>query len=307
MVVFHNLENLNKKITDNFVVTIGNFDGVHLGHVDLIRQIKIHYAQLKLLVITFRPHPVFVLNKDKVNHLIQSYDDKIDCLKKANVDYILELDFNDDLRSMSAQDFTTEILLKLNGIKAIALGHDFSIGHNGIASKEIVKEIFNNNGLDSFECLPFILNNEVVCSSLIRSKILEGKVEQANYLLGRNYSISGNVIHGKKLGRGIGFPTANIKVDDCIFLPRLGVYKVNIYINNKVFLGVLNIGKNPTVSDDSAIKVECHIIDFNQNIYSQKVKVEFVQFIRDEMRFANIIELKKQIQNDINKCKSDVC
>lgn len=303
MTVFQKIENLNQNVDEQLVVTIGNFDGVHQGHRDLIAQINKHFYSYKLLVITFRPHPIFVLDKSKKNHLLQTYDEKIGRLQKFGVDYILELDFNDDFRAMDAAKFTYELLFKIKGIKSIALGHDFSIGSNGHDSKEIVKEIFKAKNLEYLDCMPFELNGSLVSSSKIREFIQSGDISIANTMLGTAYRIKGFVKSGKKIGTSIGFPTANLELDPNLFIPKFGVYKVKVHFNKDIYDGLLNIGNNPTVSDDQEIKVECHILNFNEDLYGKLIEVEFEYFIRDEMKFTNVEELKAQISKDINFCR----
>lgn len=303
MKVFHKILDFNQEVNSDIVVTIGNFDGVHLGHQDLIQQIKKNYPDLKLVVITFSPHPIFILNKDCKHYLLQSNQDKLQELENSGVDYVIQMNFTEELRSMDAATFTHQILLELNGIKAISLGHDFSIGNNGEESKEIVSKIFTEKSLSVFQCISYKYKDQLVSSSIIRKQLALGNIQNVSAYLGRDYKIAGKVVHGKKIGRDIGFPTANIEVSQLQFIPKFGVYKVRVSVLGKLEHGMLNIGHNPTVSDEDNLKVECHILDFNKDIYGQDIKIFFEYFIRDELKFNNLNDLKAQIAKDIENCR----
>jgi riboflavin kinase/FMN adenylyltransferase len=307
MKVFRDLEHLNAEVTGDIAVTMGNFDGVHLGHQDLINQIRKRSNSSKLLVITFRPHPIFVLRPDKDIHLIQTYDDKLKQLDKKGVDYILELNFDDSLRVLSGEEFLNQIILQIKNIQCFFMGFDFSIGDKETGTKDFVKEKLQEHSIPCYECEPFMISGKRISSSLIRDVILSGDVKAAESYLGRNWIISGDVVHGKKVGRGLGFPTANLRLDEQLYLPKLGVYVVDVNYNDKKYRGVLNIGKNPTIDSDEKIKVECHILEFNEVIYDQNIEVLFLARIRDEQKFENRDELIKKINEDIEYSRTYKC
>jgi riboflavin kinase/FMN adenylyltransferase len=303
MKIFHDIEDLNTIVKNDLVVTMGNFDGVHLGHQDLLMQIRDKFPGLELLVITFRPHPIFVINSNHKEHLLQSYQEKLKALTVLGVNYILELNFSEELRLLTAHEYVKNYLLKIHKMQAFGMGHDFALGKDKENSRSVVKNELIKNQINCFECRAFYIENKLVSSSRIRKLIDHGDIEKANALLGHNHTIHGKVIHGKKLGRDLGFPTANIKLDSEIFIPLLGVYKVKVHIGDKSYCGVLNIGKNPTVDTDEIIKVECHILDFDENIYGMEIEVEFLKFIREEMKFTDTRELVTQIKKDVEYCR----
>lgn len=304
MKIFHEIEALNNEVNHDLVVTMGNFDGVHLGHQNLLKQIKGQFPKLKLLVITFRPHPIFIINSNLNEHLLQSYQQKLKSLTIAGVDYILELPFSEELRSLTANEYVKRYLLEIQKMQAFCMGHDFALGKDKSGSRAVVQKELSANNVTCYECSAYFIDDMPVSSSRIRNLIKNGDIEQSNKLLGKNHRIHGEVISGKKLGRDLGFPTANIKLDSEIFLPRLGVYKVNVHIDDNDYCGVLNIGKNPTVDKDESIKVECHILDFKQDIYGMEIEVDFLKRVRDEMKFANTQDLVTQIKKDIEYCRN---
>ena len=300
----YQLESWQKKyVPEAFGVTIGNFDGVHLGHTKLIQDFvkTCKDSNLTPVVFTFCPHPCLYFNPGS-NHLLTSYRKKYDLLAQLGVAQIVEIHFNEKLQNMTGKEFANETLLSKEGIKLLWVGHDFTFGKN----KEDPEWIDRLDREISFKKVsPFKFKNEIVSSSLIRSYLKQGNVEFANKLLGRDFYLEGKVVHGKKLGREIGFPTINIQLDYPFFIPALGVYKVRCRINSNNCEGVMNLGRNPSVDNGNSLKVEVHLFNFNEDVYGSNVEVYVERFIREERKFNSIDELKKQIALDLEAAKSN--
>lgn len=272
---------------------IGNFDGVHLGHKLLIEQSKKH--KYKSAVVTFYPHPSTVLKNIPNYPLLTPIEHKKLIIDNLNVDYLIVIEFDYKLSRMSVEDFMS-FLISLN-IKSIVCGYDFSFGYMGMGS---IRDLERN--FEVFEIQKYIIDGIRVSSTYIRELLESGDVKRASKLLGRNYSIKGKVIHGNELGRTIGFPTANIEYLN-YFLPKNGVYFVNILIKGKSYYGMCNIGNNPTFNYSENKRLEVNIFDFDEIIYSEVVEVYFIERIRGEKKLNSKEELKSQLAMDEKLCK----
>ena len=302
---------LNWKISDKKLnikpsaAVIGNFDGVHRGHLEVLKNAKEFSSKLNLplSVLTFDPHPREFFSKEKTNFLLQTVLDKAESLSKNNIDYLINLKFDDLLSELSPEQFVEKVLSESLSLKHIFVGKDFKFG------KDRAGDI---NSLNSFGLKYRIglssikLKNQdgtSISSTKIRNNLKKGKIKEANELLGRPYMISGLVIEGDKRGRQIGFPTANISLGKLI-RPAFGVYAVLIEgIENKVLRGIANIGRRPTVNDRGVL-LEVNIFDFNEDIYGKKIFISLIDFIRHEKKFDGIENLKKQIVMDVKLSKS---
>ena len=284
---------------ESVVAIIGNFDGVHLGHKKLINDAKktAQKSKHKLAIMTFEPHPRMFFSKVSENFLIQSKDDKIKELSKLQIDYFFNIKFDSKLSSLRAEDFIKEILHNKLNIKHVVVGKDFLFGKNREGDISTLKNIGEKINL-KVSTIEIVKNDNLkISSTKIRELIREGNVELANKYLGRNFSISGQVIHGDKIGKKINFPTANIKLLNH-FRPAFGVYAVNITSDKfKKMIGIANIGKRPTVNYVGEL-LEAHIFDKNIDLYDETISVEFLKFIRPEKKFNGIDDLKKQILLD---------
>lgn len=276
----------NKPIT----ICLGFFDGLHKGHLHLIN--KAIQENEDVYVLTFNGDIKYATNQRKENYLLTSIQDRIEILSSLNIKGLFILDFTLDLMNLSDIDFINTILKPLN-IKNIYIGKDFTFGKYGKGDYKLLKEYFDVNIVD-FECD----NNLKISSSEIINLVLKGNIERVNFLLNRNYSIKGTVVHGLENGRKINFPTANI--DPSFNYPILnnGVYATYITINNIKYSSMTNIGTHPTIDQLSKSSIETNIFDFNQDIYNQDVKLEFVKKIRDEIKFASLDQLKSQLNKD---------
>lgn len=290
----------------NTVVTLGIFDGVHRGHKALIELLVERAAEYQgeSVVITFFPHPRSVLSSNSEGvSLLTTMEEKAGLLAEAGVDNLVILDFNSEFSNMEACDFVSEILMKHLGTRYIIMGYDHRFGRRGEGDINRIRQCQGTNGLIIEQASPVIYNGEHVSSSLIRSNLLEGRADLAADLLGYYYPLTGTVIEGKKIGRLVGFPTANIfPGDKTKLIPADGVYAVWVVYDKKTYKGMLSIGSNPTVNDDAKSKsIEVHLFDFNQDIYGKDITVRFVRKIRDEKKFEGLAQLSAQMENDKNE------
>ena len=302
---------LNWKISDKKLnikpsaAVIGNFDGVHRGHLEVLKNAKVFSSKsnLPLSVLTFDPHPREFFSKEKTNFLLQTVLDKAESLSKNNIDYLINLKFDDLLSVLSPEQFVEKVLSESLSLKHIFVGKDFKFGKDRAGDINSLKSfgLKYRIGLSSIK----LKNHDgaSISSTKIRNNLKKGEIKEANELLGRPYMISGLVIEGDKRGRQIGFPTANISLGNLI-RPAFGVYAVLIEgIENKVLRGIANIGRRPTVNDRGVL-LEVNIFDFNEDIYGKKIFISLIDFIRDEKKFDGIENLKKQIVMDVKLSKS---
>lgn len=287
------------------VATIGFFDGVHAGHRFLIEQVKEQAKKESLAsaVITFPVHPRKVLHKDYQPALLCSYDEKVERIMSTGIDYCISLDFTQEMSRLTAYDFMLKILKEKLNAKTLVIGYDHRFGHNRTEGFEDYKRYGEEMGmtvLQATESNP----QEHVSSSRIRRLLGNGDVEKAAQLLTYNYTISGKIVEGFKVGRTIGFPTANIKVwEDFKVIPAFGVYAVHVNIEGQKYDGMLYIGKRPTLHNGDNISLEVNIFDFDDDLYHKSLSVEFLKFVRADHKFNNIEELKTQINKDKEQVK----
>jgi len=286
------------------VATIGNFDGLHLGHKAIIEHLNNKAEELELpsKIISFEPLPAeyFMLEPPK---RIYPLRDKIIRIQDLNIDSFLCLAFNSQLASSSPIEFIENILIKKLNVKYLAVGDDFRFGYKREGGFNLLKQVGEKHGMYVEDTLTQTQDGQRISSTRIREALSIGNLIKANQLLAHNYQLSGRVRHGDKLGRTIGFPTLNMKVTDQIAL-KFGVYAVKVHgLGKQPLYGVSNLGKRPTV-DGTETRLETHLFDFNERVYGKHVSVEFVEFIRAEHKFENFDALKEQIKNDATKAKS---
>jgi len=303
MEIFWGLDTFKK--LDNAVVTMGTFDGVHLGHQQIFKDI-VNTAiqhQSKSVVITFDPHPRKVLNPSVQIPLINTLEEKIELLAQTKIDYLIVIHFDKQFSELSSLDFITEILVNKIGCTQLVIGYDHHFGKNREGSFEYLK---NNGHLFGFEVKEISaqkVNETKISSTAIRQYVIDGEIQKANQLLNYPYTLTGSIINGEKIGRTIGFPTANFQVSNEKLLPKIGVYLAKIEIENNSFFGMLNIGNKPTFGSN-LLSIEIHIFDFNQDIYNKKAKLLLYQRIRDEIAFNNVNELVYQLEKDKTICQN---
>jgi len=299
------IENLKeiKEPFKNAVITIGNFDGVHIGHQSLLNEVVEKATEINgtAIAITFEPHPIRVLKTKNHPPLITLYEQKIELIEKSKIDVLICIPFNKAFASISARAFIENILVKKIGMKAIIIGKDYTFGKNREGDISLLNRFSQEMGFDVFQndwiTAPHNTFNRI-SSTAIRQLVIEGKLTDANKMLGRYYQVRGKVIKGRdRGGKQLGFPTANITLSDEL-VPKAGVYAVTVECLNKQHHGVANIGYSPTF-DDHQFTVEVHLLDFKKDIYGENIRVNFVTRIRDEKKFSNINELIEQIKKDI--------
>jgi len=282
----------------NKVVLIGNFDGIHLGHQKLISKAKkiAEQKKQKLVLITFNPHPREIINNIQMD-LILPYKEKKLLLKNYGIDKIDEIKFTNKLSKLSAEEFAKEYIYKAHNPSDIVIGKNFKFGHKARGDAKLLKDSLSKKvKVHSIDIKR--LDSLVISSSEIKKLISKGNIDKVNKLLGRNYHISGKVIHGEKRGRLIGFPTTNLSTE-WNFLPKKGVYVSKVVISDKSYQSITNIGVRPTFNANS-LQIESHIFDFNKNVYGKKIKIYFLARIRSEKKFETVEKLIENITKDVN-------
>ena len=282
------------------VLTIGTFDGVHLGHQKIVERVVTTARQEGLLatVFTFFPHPRMVVQHDKGLKLIHTLEEKKQLLQQLGVDLLVVQPFNEAFAQLTAEEFVSTILVEHLNVKKVIIGYDHRFGRNRTANIDDMRLFGKKYGFAVEEISVQEVDEVSVSSTKIREALNKGDVTTAEHYLGTPYSLTGRVVHGLKLGRTLGYPTANIQVtEDYKLIPKDGVYAVYSYIGSRKVYGMMSIGKNPTIEGKGA-SIEVYFFDFNGDLYDQKLTIEFVQYLREEQKFATIDLLKKQLQDD---------
>tara|TARA_Y100001970_G_scaffold53264_1_gene67351 strand:- start:278 stop:1231 length:954 start_codon:yes stop_codon:yes gene_type:complete len=304
---------LDKLKYNNSIITIGSFDGLHLGHQKVFKKMNaLSSNSNKKILITFDPHPFTVLNKrqNEKYYLLESTNEKVEILnsfKNSLIDIVVIIKFDKELSHISATDFFTKILKCFNPIDVV-MGHDNGFGHKREGNINFLKDRYNDKGFKLHTVSPEQNNiQETISSTLIRQLIKNGKIDKANNMLGRSYSVKGHVVRGEGLGKTINFPTINISLSNELqIVPSSGVYFVYLEIDSNKYTGMCNIGFRPTVTNNKEETIEIHIfrVKTDKDFYGKEVKVFFVEYIREEKKFKNIDFLAKQLEKDKNYCLS---
>ena len=287
-------ENIGRQVC----ATIGIFDGVHLGHISIIDQVKKEAGKsgLSSCVITFNPHPQQVLTGTKLP-FITPFEKRVRLFEKEGLDLTVCFSFNEAFSKITAESFINDTLVNILNIKKMFVGPDFVFGKNRSGNSELLKKMGNELGFETTIVKPITNRSDIISSTTIRKLIQEGKIKEANAYLGRNFCLEGVIIEGEKRGRILGFPTANLKTDWDL-LPKPGVYITLCKLENRIHNSITNIGFRPTFGENRLL-IESHIFDFNDEIYGKELRVEFLRRLRDEKKFDGIDELKKAISDDI--------
>jgi len=282
------------------VVTIGTFDGVHVGHQKIIKRL-INTGKtegLKSIILSFFPHPRMVLQKDSNIKLINTIKERHDILDALGLDYLLIKKFTKEFSRLSAEDFVKDILVDKINAKKVIIGYDHRFGRNRNADINDLKVFGKTYGFDVEEISAQDINDVAVSSTKIRGALDAGNIQKANAYLGYNFMLTGKVAKGRGLGKELDYPTANIEIDeDYKIIPKQGSYIVRSFINDSIVYGMMNIGMNPTVNGQKQT-IEVHFLDFDKDIYGQNIQIELLQRLRDEEKFESVEALKTQLSID---------
>ena len=282
-------------------LSLGMFDGVHLGHLSIINTLnKIAKKEhLESAILSFWPHPRKFLNPDDDVKMLNTLEEKLELLEKSGIQNIFLKTFDEEFRNLTGTEFCEQVLIQKLNVKHIIIGHDHTFGKNKSGNFELLKSLSDELGFKVNQLEAVQKNDLNVSSTKIRIALSEGKITDANEMLGYNYPLTGKVIHGKKLGRTIGYPTANIEVPINKLLPKSGAYVVEVYIDNQFYKGMLSVGTNPTIDDKSkSVHTEVYILDFDQDIYDQQITIKFRDFLHDEIKFEGLEKLIEKLDED---------
>ena len=299
MIQFNRIEEIRE--IEETVVALGNFDGVHKGHQELIRRAvnSAISANLKSAVFTFSNHPKNVLAGKRIVKNILYWDDKSKMLADLGVDYLISVQFDQSMQNMCPEDFIRNVLVKKLHMREAYCGFNYRFGHLGEGSPEVLMHVGLAEGFGIHVLEPYMVRGKVVSSTAIRQYIARGEVDKCLAMMGNYYSIRGTVIPGNRLGRQIGFPTSNIMLDEEMVTPANGVYITYCNYEGIRYPGVTNVGCKPTIGSGKKISnVETHIFHFNKEIYGRQIRVEFLERIREEMKFSSVEALSDQIRRD---------
>jgi riboflavin kinase/FMN adenylyltransferase len=285
-------------------LTIGVFDGVHVGHRYLLGKLQ-QVARSKAAtsaVVTFTPHPQSVLHPSNPLPCLTDLQDRVERLRELGIDVVVVLSFTPQLAQLRAEEFMS-LLKKHLKMRGIIVGPDFALGRNREGNVDLLRSLGEKMDFVVEVISPFTLNGEVVSSTLIRQALALGRVDKVKALMGRYFSLEGKVITSDKRGRALGFPTANLEAKPSLALPGHGIYATFTHVNGKKFLSATNIGVRPTFGEGKKL-IETHLMDYSGDLYRKEIKVEFVKKLRDEQKFASIADLKTQIERDIREARA---
>ena len=302
MRIFDNLKSYSSE--KESILTIGTFDGVHIGHNKILKRLiqDSKKNNLSSLVMTFFPHPRMILNKSHEIKMIDTIDEKINLLEKTGLGNLIIHPFDNNFSKIRAKEFVEEILVKKLKIKEIIIGYDHKFGKDREASVEDLKKFGKDYMFTVKEIPAQEIDSIAISSTKIRNAILNGEIEKCNKFLGRNFILTGKVVYGDGLGKKIDFPTANIEIKETYkIIPKNGVYLVKTKINSNTYFGMMNIGIRPTVGGTNK-SLEIHFFNFKDNIYGKNVSIEIIKKIRDEEKFSSIDQLKIQLKKDEQFC-----
>lgn len=284
-------------------IALGNFDGIHIGHRNLILSMIENTKTFNLVssVLLFGQHPKELLI-GKSPELLTSLEDKEELLEKIGLDIIYEKKFTEEFSKLSPEEFVKEILIDKLNVHSVFVGFDYSFGFKASGNIDTLKKLGHKYSFKVYIIEPVYYEASILSSSKIRNHINEGNIGLANKMLYRNYKIKGQVVHGNKIGRTLGFPTANIKLSNNYSIPKIGVYETKTIVHGKKYKSLTSVGTNPTVGGDT-LKIESYILDFDMDIYGENIELEFIKYIREEMMFGSLEDLKFQMKKDLEKIK----
>jgi len=282
------------------VVTIGTFDGVHLGHKKIIERLvaQANISDFESVVLTFFPHPRMVIQENSDIKLLNTLSERSQVLQETGLDSLIIHPFTKEFSRLTAEEFVEQVLVKSMHTKHIIIGHDHRFGRNRTADITHLRSFGANFGFDVSEITAQEINHVAISSTKIRNALAEGKIDIANEYLGYDYMLTGTIVRGNGIGKTIGYPTANIHIaEEYKLIPKSGSYIIRSYLNGGKVFGMMNIGKNPTVNGQKQT-IEVHFFDIDQDLYGQEVQISLLSYLRDEKKFPTVEILKNQLQQD---------
>lgn len=299
MQIFRNLSEV--QFAKNTVLTLGTFDGIHLGHQQIISAVvdKAKQEGMRSFVLTFDPHPRKVLSKDDKVYLLSSLGEKVKIFEALGVENLFVVNFTKEFSQLSPEDFIVKYLIDGIGLGEIVIGYDHHFGKGRGGNVDILRSIGKEKNFNTTVIPSYSLEDKIINSTKVRNELMEGNVVLAAQMLGRLYKFSGTVIHGDKRGRALGYPTANIELETKEkLLPLIGIYAVKVRLDNRSYNGLLSIGKRPTFYIDGEVVSEVYIYDFDKQIYGEEITIELVERLRGEQKFNSTDELIAQMNKD---------
>ncbi|MCD6011324.1 MAG: riboflavin biosynthesis protein RibF [Flavipsychrobacter sp.] len=299
MAIFKDTANL--PAFKNAVITIGTFDGVHKGHKTILNEVVTHAKNIhgESILLTFEPHPRKLLFPDQPLGIITPLEQKLQLVTDAGIQHVVIVPFTKEFANISAHDYIEKFLVRIFHPHSIIIGYDHRFGHDRKGDIKLLEDYASEYNYELLEIPAQLIDEAAVSSTKIRKAITEGRTEDATQMLGRHYSLSGIVVHGNKLGRTLGYPTANVHpVDADQIIPALGIYAMQVTHNGTKYGAMLSIGYNPTVTDKKELRIEANIFDFDKDIYGDTIELLFVKKLRDEQKFNSLDELKAQLHKD---------
>ncbi|BEV03196.1 bifunctional riboflavin kinase/FAD synthetase [Chryseobacterium gambrini] len=297
MKVFKNFKDYTSQ--KPLALSLGMFDGVHLGHKSIIDELINVGSQndLETAVLTFWPHPRFVFNPDENLKLLNTLEEKKFLMEKYNIENLFLKEFDEEFRNLTGEEFVRQILIEKLNVKYLIIGYDHSFGKNKSGNFELLQKLSKELGFEVEQMEAINIHENNISSTKIRNALSAGNIKEANEMLGYSYSVSGTVVHGKKIGRTIGYPTANIETESIKLLPKKGAYVVEVFVKNQQYKGMLSVGTNPTVNGEK-LTVEVYILDFEGDIYDEEITVKFRDFLHDEIKFEGLEKLIERLDDD---------
>lgn len=289
------------KHDENTVVTLGTFDGIHKGHINILNKVIDLSAKnnCRSFVITFEPHPRTVLSKNYDMKILTTLKEKQNILRGLGIENLMIVNFTNEFSQVDAENFVKDFIVNKIGVKHVVIGHDHKFGKNREGDENKLKGMSSKYGFDVTAVNAVNNGGEVVSSTKVRNALVEGDISKANDYLGRNYHFNGKIVEGAKRGSQLGFPTANIEIDHPKkLIPENGVYTVKCHLKEGTYFGMMNIGIRPTFENSLGLVIEVHVFDFNKDVYGEEIKVELLERIRPEKKFASKDELVNQMESD---------
>ncbi|MGZ5262687.1 MAG: bifunctional riboflavin kinase/FAD synthetase [Kaistella sp.] len=297
MKIIKNLHDYSEKTP--LALSIGMFDGVHRGHQTIIKNLNTVAANkgLESAILTFWPHPRTIFSPNDDLKLLNTIEEKTYLLAKNGVKHLFLKEFDEAFRNLTGEEFVKQILVEKLNVKHLIIGHDHTFGKNRSGDFNLLQKMSSEYGFEVEQVEAVDFHDRHISSTQIRNALKDAKIKEANEMLGYTYSVSGTVVDGKKLGRTIGYPTANISASPLKFLPKNGAYIVDVFLKNQHYKGMLSIGTNPTV-DGNSLSVEVYILDFSDDIYGEEISVNFREFLHEEIKFDGLDKLIERLDED---------